>query len=201
MRAVVLALLGVALLAAPALGAEPDRDGGAGALLVGPFLAAVVAYPLGLALHCLVLAHAPRRGAGLVEQAEAHRWKSLLLGAAHAVFLLLALAAAGGRAPGLAALIASLWALAALVGAHGLARALGARVLDVRASGLDDRGSELGALAVGWFVIVFASALPGLGWFLGVYWGLRATGAAVLALFAPAAPAAPAAPDGGLPPP
>ncbi|MBX3467726.1 MAG: hypothetical protein KF878_12645 [Planctomycetes bacterium] len=192
MRVVVPALLGVALLAAPALGAEPDRDGGAGALLVGPFLAAVVAYPLGLAVHCLVLAHAPRRGAGLVEQAEAHRWKSLLLGAAHAVFLLLALAAAGGRAPGLAALVASLWALAALVGAHGLARALGARVLD-------DRASELGALAVGWFVIVFASALPGLGWFLGVYWGLRATGAAVLALFAPAAPAAP---DGGpLPPP
>lgn len=192
MRVVVPALLGVALLAGPALGAEPDRDGGAGALLVGPFLAAVVAYPLGLAVHCLVLAHAPRRGAGLVEQAEAHRWKSLLLGAAHAVFLLLALAAAGGRAPGLAALVASLWALAALVGAHGLARALGARVLD-------DRASELGALAVGWFVIVFASALPGLGWFLGVYWGLRATGAVVLALFAPAAPAAP---DGGpLPPP
>ncbi|MCO5165984.1 MAG: hypothetical protein M9894_06405 [Planctomycetes bacterium] len=178
--------------AAPALADEPGRDGGA--LLVGPFLAAVVTYPLGLAVHLLVLAFAPRRGAGLVEQAEAHRWKTLLLGAAHAAFLLLVLAAAAGRAPGLAALVVALWGLVVLVGLHGVARAIGARVLDE--SGGAGGAHEVRALAVGWFVVVFASAFPGLGWLLFPYWALRATGAAVLAVFSPGA----AAPDDRPPP-
>ena len=48
-------------LAAPALAAPKDE---VGALLFGPWLLALVAFPIGLALHLLILGYAPRRGAG-----------------------------------------------------------------------------------------------------------------------------------------
>lgn len=172
---VVLALAALLGLASPAHAAPKD----AGAVLVLPFLTAVVAYPLGLAVHCLILAFAPRRGAGLVHNVEAHRWKTLILGLAHTAFLLLICAAAAESAPGLAALVLSLWCMLALVGMFGLARSIGARVLDVPSQG----SRELKALAVGWFVLCFASAFPGLGWLLWTYWAIRATGGVILALF------------------
>lgn len=183
----VLALAALLGLASPAHAAPKD----AGALLVLPFATAVMAYPLGLAVHCLILAFAPRRGAGLVHGIEAHRWKTLVLGLAHTVFLLLICAAAGERAPALAALVLSLWCMLALVGTFGLARSIGARVLDVPSQG----SHELRTLAVGWFVLCFVSAFPGLGWLLWIYWALRATGGVILALFSvPPGPNEPPAP-------
>lgn len=170
-----MALAAVLGLAAPAHAAPKD----AGAVLLVPLLAAVVSYPLGLAVHCLILAFAPRRGAGLVHNVEAHRWKTLVLGLAHSAFLFLVFAAAAEHAPALAALVFSLWCMLALVGMFGLARSIGARVLDLPAQG----PHELRTLAIGWFVIVFASAFPGLGWLLCTYWAIRATGAVVLTLF------------------
>lgn len=184
-RLVPLFALAVVLgLASPAL-ASPKE---AGALLLAPLFTAVLAYPLGLAVHCLIMAFAPRRGLNLVHQVEAHRWKTLILGAAHSAFLFLVFAAAAERAPGFAALVVALWTMLALVGMYGLARSIGARVLDLPSH---ERGQhELKALAIGWFVILFASAFPGLGWLLGTYWAIRATGAVILTLFSvPAAPA------------
>lgn len=183
-----LTLAGVLGLAAPAHAAPKD----AGAVLLLPFATALVAYPLGLAVHCLILAFAPRRGAGLVHNVEAHRWKTLVLGLAHTAFLFLVFAAAAEHAPALAALVFSLWSMLALVGMFGLARSIGARVLDVPAQG----AHELKGLAIGWFVIVFASAFPGLGWLLWTYWAIRATGGVILALFSvpPGPGAEPAAP-------
>lgn len=177
-----LALAAVLGLTPPALAAPKD----AGALLVVPLLMALVAYPLGLAVHCLILAFAPRRGAGLLHNVEAHRWKTLVLGLAHTAFLFLVFAAAAEHAPALAALVFALWSMLALVGTFGLARSIGARVLDVPAQG----PQELKALALGWFVLVFASAFPGLGWLLCAYWSIRATGVVILTLFSvPQAPA------------
>lgn len=171
------ALATVLGLASPAL-ANPKE---AGALLFAPLFTAVLAYPLGLAVHCLIMAFAPRRGLNLVHKVEAHRWKTLILGAAHSAFLFLVFAAAAEHAPGLAALVFALWGMLALVGMYGLARSIGARVLDVPTHGQGQH--ELKALAIGWFVILFASAFPGLGWLLGTYWSIRATGAVVLTLF------------------
>lgn len=175
------ALLG---LSTPAHAAPKD----AGAVLFVPFLAALLWYPLGLAVHCLILGYAPRRGAGLVHNVEAHRWKTLALGLAHTAFLFLVFAAAAEHAPALAALVFALWSMLALVGMFGLARSIGARVLDVPSQG----PQELKALAVGWFVLCFASAFPGLGWLLGTYWAIRATGGVILTLFSvPPGPDAP----------
>lgn len=171
-----LALAAVLGLTTPAL-ANPKE---AGAALFLPVLLAVVAYPLGLAVHCLILAFAPRRGVSLVHKVEAHRWKTIILGLAHSGFLFLVLAAASEHAPAVAILVFSLWSMLALVGMFGLSRSIGARVLDIPS--LEGPG-ELKALAVGWFVIVFASAFPGLGWLLWLYWSIRATGAVVLTLF------------------
>lgn len=181
----VLALAAVLGLTTPAL-ANPKE---AGAALFVPVLLALVAYPLGLAVHCLILAFAPRRGVGLVHKVEAHRWKTIVLGLAHSGFLFLVFAAAAERAPGVALLVFSLWSMLALVGLYGVARSIGARVLDVPS--LEGPG-ELKALAVGWFVIVFASAFPGLGWLLGTYWSIRGTGAVILTLFSVQEPALPA---------
>ncbi len=184
----VLALLSLLGLASPAHAAPRD----AGAVLVAPFFAALFAYPLGLAVHCLILAYAPRRGVGLVHNVEAHRWKTLVLGLAHTAFLLLVFAAAAEHAPALAALVLTLWCMLALVGTFGLARSIGARVLGANVGAGDD---DLKALAVGWFVLVFASAFPGLGWLLWAYWAVRATGGVILTLFSvPPGPAGPSSP-------
>ena len=162
-------------LASPALAAPKDE---VGALLFGPWFLAVVAYPVGLALHLLMLGFAPRRGAGLVHKVEAFRGRTLVLGAINTLFFFFVFAALGEHAPKLAALVATLWVMLALVGSHGLARSIGARVLDAP-PGTD----ELKALALGWFILCFASALPGLGWLLAIYWSIRATGGVVLTLF------------------
>jgi hypothetical protein len=178
------ALAAILGLARPALAAagNPKEAGG---LLFVPILLALVAYPLGLAVHCLILAFAPRRGAGLVQKAEGHRTKTIILGVAHTAFLLLVAAALGQRAPGLSLLVLTLWAMLALVGLFGVARSIGARVLDVpsHGPGAPGGGAEVRALALGWFVVVAACAFPGLGWLLAAYWSVRATGAVVLTLF------------------
>ena len=114
-------------LASPALAAPKDE---VGALLFGPWFLAAGGYPVGLALHLLMLGFAPRRGAGLVHKVEAFRGRTLVLGAINTLFFFFVFAALGEHAPKLAALVATLWVMLALVGSHGLARSIGARVLD-----------------------------------------------------------------------
>lgn len=179
--------------AAPEARAEPDTaeaqaerrrgkkvEEAFGLFVIAPWVMAIIAFPVGLAAHCLILAHAPRRGLSLVHL-EAHRWKTLVLGGANTLFLLVVFAATAQHAQPIAALALFLWWALAFVGCHGIARAIGARVL-----GYDSHPGapgDLRALAVGWFVITFAGALPGIGWLLGTYWCLRGTGSVILAVF------------------
>lgn len=178
MTRALLPLLLVLAAAAPALAGDGKKDE-VGALLFGPWLLGLMAYPVGLALHCLILSHAPRRGAGLVHKVETYRGRTIALGLLNTLFLGLVFAATVHGAPALALLVACLWWTLALVGSHGVARSIGARILDEPADGKH----ELRGLAAGWFVMVFASALPGLGWLLALYWAVRSTGGVVLAAF------------------
>lgn len=153
----------------------------AGAVLLVPFLFAVFAYPVGLGLHGLILAYAPRRGRGLVTNLENHRPKTIILGILNTIFLLLVALTLKKAAPALAALAVLLGMTLAAVGSYGIARSLGARVLG-RPLATESPG-DVKELAVGWFVFLFALAIPGLGWLLAAYWGVRATGGVVLTLF------------------
>ncbi|RMG06895.1 MAG: hypothetical protein D6731_24830 [Planctomycetota bacterium] len=163
---------------------EPALAGGqddAAAGIFGPAVVAFFALPVGLALHAMILAYAPRRGAGLVEVLEAHRWKTLLLGVLNGCFLLLVGLTFHKAAPALSVLALVVAFALACVGSHGLARGLGARVLGLPPA--DAPPADLKQTALGWFVLVFALAIPGLGLMLAIYWGLRSMGGVVLALF------------------
>jgi hypothetical protein len=178
--AVFLSVLGglIFLQASPAFAGKGDEVG-AGLLI--PIVVAFFAYPVGLAFHGLILAFAPRRGRGLVSNLEHHRGKTVVLGIMNTVFLVLFALTLKKGAPVLSVLAILLGFTLALVGSYGIARGLGARVLG-RPIATDGSG-ELKEICVGWFVFVFALAIPGLGILLGVYWGVRATGGVVLTLF------------------
>lgn len=179
LRPLSLALAALALLAAPgtAWAAEGDR---AGALLFGPALLALPVFAIGLAAHLLLVAVAPERGRSLVAQAERPRGRLLVLGLVDTLFLWFVALAIAKPAPAISGLVLLIWLGLAFVGSHGLARALGARVLgrDPRAPAPED----VRQLAVGWFVLTFAAALPLVGLLLAAYWSVRATGAVLLTL-------------------
>ena len=98
------------------------------------------------------------------------------------------MAVTGKAAPALGFLALLGWILLALVGSHGLARSLGAKVLG-REQPSGPPG-DLAEVSLGWAVLIFASAIPILGLFLAAYWCVRATGAAILALLAVEVPVA-----------
>ena len=170
--------LGALLLAPSPAFADGKGDAG-GLLLVGPLLLALVLFPVGLAVHGLLLTRLPRRGLGLVEK-ERQRVKTIVLGLLDTGFFWFVALAAAKPAPALAALSLLLWSGLALVGSYGLARALGARLLGSEQPSGAPR--DLLELALGWFVIVFATALPLVGPLLGLYWAIRGAGLTVLAL-------------------
>lgn len=172
-------LVGMLLLdASPAYAGKGDE---AGAIILFPILFAALAYPVGLALYGLILAYAPRRGRGLVGNVENHRAKTVVLGILNTVFLLLVTLTLKKAAPALAILAVLLGFTLAAVGSYGIARSLGARVLG-RPLATEGPG-DVKEVAVGWFVLLFALAIPGLNLLLGTYWGVRATGGVVLTLF------------------
>jgi hypothetical protein len=172
----------------------------AGAVLFGPLMAALFLLPLAVGVQGLVLAYAPRRGRGLLHATANHRAKTLALGLINSVFAFFFVAATGGPAPALALLGALTWLVLLLVGLHGIARPLGARVL-----GRDLPGgppADVVETAVGLVVLLFACSVPILGLFLAAYWTLRATGGAILSLLAVESPPSPGSgkPDPESPP-
>ncbi|MGE0707801.1 MAG: hypothetical protein AB7N76_13175 [Planctomycetota bacterium] len=183
-----LALLLLAALAAPAPAHAGHKGDAAGGLLFLPTILALVLLPMGLAVQGLVLAFSPRRGRSLVRAAVHHRVKTIVLGLLNTACLGFVVIAAGQRAPALSVLTLAVWLGMVLVGAHGLSRDLGARVLGRERPA----GPPLDALeaALGWAVLLFASAVPVLGLLLAAYWTIRAAGAAVLGLLAVEVPAA-----------
>ena len=180
------ALLGLLLF--PSLALAGGKGDAAGALLFGPLFTALVLLPTGWALQALLLAHAPRRGQTLLHAVQRHRWKTILLGVLNSGFVFFLVAVTGKAAPALGFLALLGWILLALVGSHGLARSLGAKVLG-REQPSGPPG-DLAEVSVGWAVLIFASAIPILGLFLAAYWCVRATGAAILALLAVEVPVA-----------
>lgn len=170
-------------LVALLVGAEPafaGKDDAAAGILAFPSLVALLSYPAGLALHALILAYAPRRGLGLVSNLENHRAKTLILGSLNTFFLLFLAITLHKKAPPVAVLAILLWVTLAAVGSHGIARGLGARLLGGQQT---TPPGDLKEVALGWFVFLFAIAIPGLGALLGIYWCVRATGGVVLTLF------------------
>ncbi|MCA8924602.1 MAG: hypothetical protein KDD82_22510 [Planctomycetes bacterium] len=135
--------------------------------------------PVGLALQCLILGYGPQRGRGL-QLAQEGRGKTLVLGVANTGFLLLVAASAERKAPGLAGLAWAVWLSMAFVGLHGIARGIGERVLSLPA--VLSGSKPLKPLALGWCLLVAASAMPIVGWCMGIYWLIRGSGTAVVAL-------------------
>jgi len=153
-----------------------------GVLVVLPGLMALFAYPVGLAFHALLLAYAPRRAEGLVAPVR-HRAKTIVLGILNTLFIVLAILVTAKPAPGVAFLALATWAMLALVGSHGVARALGGRLLGHDPDDPPAPPGDFKALAAGWFVIVCGAAFPFIGPLLGAYWAVRGAGAVFLALF------------------
>jgi hypothetical protein len=172
----------LALLLHPTAAFAGKGDDAAAGLLVPIFVAALT-FPVGLALHYLIYAYAPRRGAGLVSSYRNHRVKTIVLGIANTIFLLLVALTLKKPAAPLAALAVLLGFALALVGSYGVACTLGSRILDREGPG------DVKSIALGWFTAVFAFGIPGLGRLLWLYWAIRGTGAVVLTLFSiPAQP-------------
>lgn len=170
------------LLLFPSLALAEGKGDAAGALVLFPLLTALVLLPSGWALHALILAHAPRRGLALVQATQRHRWKTLLLGGVNTAFLAFLISVTGGKAPAISFLALLLWLLLVLIGAHGIARGIGAKILGREQASAPP--GDLVELSLGWAILLFAAAIPILGLFLGFYWSVRAVGSAVLALLA-----------------
>ncbi|MBL4844361.1 MAG: hypothetical protein JKY65_02440 [Planctomycetes bacterium] len=180
-RGTLVAALAILLLL-PGVALAGGKGDAAGAILFGPLFLALLLLPTGCALHALILAHAPRRGQALVQAAERHRWKTILLGVLNTGFVMFLVAATSKGAPPLAMIGLLAWILLVLVGSHGLARSLGARALG-REQPSGPPG-DLAEVSLGWTILVFGAAIPFVGLFLGAYWCVRATGAGILALLA-----------------
>jgi hypothetical protein len=145
-----------------------------------PTLVAAVIYLPGLALHMLILAYAPRRGSSLVSKLQNHKVKTLILGVLNTLLLTLIAFTLAKPAPVASILAVVLWYTLAVIGSHGIARGLGRRILGREHT---EPPGDLKEIALGWFVFLFALAIPGLGLILGFYWSVRATGGVVLTLF------------------
>lgn len=178
----------VGLLLFPSLALAGGKGDTAGALLFGPLFTALLLLPTGWAFQALILAHAPRRGQTLLIAVQRHRWKTILLGVLNTGFVFFLVAATSKGAPVLGMIAFLGWSLLALVGSHGLARSLGAKVLG-REQPSGPPG-DLAELTLGWAILLFGASLPFVGIFLAGYWCVRATGAAILALLAVEVPAA-----------
>ncbi len=174
------ALLGLLLLAAPVLAEEPsqhEKDKGFVALCFGcvtliPFVYATV----GFAFHLLLRAFAPRKTRLALFHADGGRARTFLLGAANTfVLLLLSAAAAHLGVHVLAALPLLALNGLALLGSHGLAASLGARITGSAAP-------ELKELALGWFVLCYVGCFPLLGWAVASFWICRSVGVGVLSV-------------------
>lgn len=108
------------------------------------------------------------------------RRKILVLGSINTLFLVVIVAATGKPAPPISLLVLVAGLALALIGSHGVARDLGARVL-----GHDEPavpGADAKEVAVGWFVMVFSAALPLVGLFLAIYWLVASVGVAAMLL-------------------
>lgn len=179
-RALPALLLLALLLPSPAYAG--NKGDVAGLIVLGPSLLALFLLPFGLAAQGLILAYAPRRGRGLVHAVERHRVKTVVLGLINTLFLTFFVAATAKPAPLLALIGLMVWLVLILVGSHGLARGVGARILGRdEASGPPSDALEA---ALGFGTLLFACAIPLLGVFLGTYWVVRATGGAVLSMLA-----------------
>ena len=192
------ALLALALLL-PSPAYAGHKGDVAGLIVLGPSLLALFLLPFGLAAQGLILAYAPRRGRGLVHAVERHRVKTVVLGLINTLFLAFFVGATAKPAPLLALIGLLVWLVLILVGSHGLARGVGARILG-RDEGSGPPGDAL-ETALGFLTLLFACAIPLLGVFLATYWIVRATGGAVLSMLAvesaPDSQPAPSSPPAG----
>jgi hypothetical protein len=144
----------------------------------------------GLPLALVAAARAGRALAAVDAAAAASPLGSFLagLGGAAAILLLLA-ASSTARVLGLAAVLAlGVAAIVAFLGLAAEARDLGARL-----RGRPAAGAGGGSLALGWVVLAGVPLLPVAGPLALLYLGLRAGGAALLALARPAPRGEPAA--------
>lgn len=173
-KAVVMPLLLVALAAGTAFAGGKDDARG---FVISITLLPLALFPLGLAWNLLALMIAPIRSEDLALDINEHRWKTLFLGLANIVALLVLFGAFEKRVPLLAGLVFLTFISLALAGAHGAARAVGETLLE-RAGVIS--GSPLKALAIGWFVVVYVSCVPVIGWFIGAVWLLRGVGGVIL---------------------
>jgi hypothetical protein len=163
--------------AEPAL-AGPKKDQVVG-LLLSMTLLPLALYPIGLACHLILASLAPYRSEGLSLDLQDHYWKTLLLGLCNAVALIILAGVFQKRAPGLASLCSLALLSFMILGLHGIVRSTGDWILE-NCARLGPTTHALKSIAVGWFVILYVSCIPLIGWFLGCYWIVRGIGGVVL---------------------
>lgn len=135
-------------------------------------------YPIGLAIHLFLAGLAPNRSEDLALDIQENFWKSLLLGLANGLGLLILAGVLSKPVPAAAALAGLALCLFVVCGLHGAARSVGTRILERVAH--KSPPNPIIALALGWFVVLYVSCVPVVGWMFGLSWILRGIGGVVL---------------------
>ncbi|TET33560.1 MAG: hypothetical protein E3J72_16500 [Planctomycetota bacterium] len=144
----------------------------------GAILVAVFVVSLGiLAFQFLFMTAFPTYSHRLALAARKTPGRAVLLGFVNLMFLFLCFAATSENVPFLAGLFFIAFVLVVSIGLLGQARNLGRSIL--RKEG--DEGGDVGAVAIGFFVIAFLNVIPVFGLLFTLYNVLTGAGAVVLA--------------------
>jgi len=145
----------------------------AGAILVSIFVVALGV----LAFQLLFMMAFPSYSRRLSVAARRMPGRAALLGLVNLLFLFFCFAVTSEKLPFLAGLFFIAFILVISIGLLGQARNLGRSILRKE----DDNGSDIGAVAIGFFVIVFLNVIPVFGLLFTLYNVLTGAGAFVLA--------------------
>jgi hypothetical protein len=179
-KATVAAALALILIAAEPAFAGPKQDQIA-VLIISMTLVPLALFPIGFAIHMVLASLAPLRSEGLSLDLQDHYWKTLLLGLTNFAALFILAGVLGKRAPALGGLFSLTFLAFAILGLHGIVRSLGDWILE-RCARVGPAPSPMKSLALGWFVFLYVTCIPILGWVMGCYWITRGMGGVVLQL-------------------
>ncbi|MHC4660522.1 MAG: hypothetical protein ACYS8W_02415 [Planctomycetota bacterium] len=176
-------LAAVLLVASPAFAAKEPNQKKINTVfdvaVAGAVFMFVIAISLGLlAFHFLFMTAFPRYSHRVSVAAARTPFRALILGFVNILFLVLCYVGTEKRVPFLGGLFAIAFILMIMIGLMGQSRNLGRSIL--RRSGSES--GDIGAVALGFFVIAFINVIPVFGWLFTLYNIASGSGAVVLAL-------------------
>jgi hypothetical protein len=138
-----------------------------------------ILWPVGLAIHWLLMASFQGKTERLTAIFERSPWKSVLLGLVNLFVIVVIIGVFSEHVPPLGALFLAAGVIVLFIGLHGRSRALGRRIL--KASGHE--ATPFAETTAGWTTVTFSSAFPLAGWLAFIYFTAGGLGALTLSLF------------------